>query len=100
MDGKPKNLSQAIDELERAASGKTGEFRDRIEKEIHRLEETLKNLKPQIDEIQDRVSEEAKKAKGRVEEEFQKNPWTAVGIVGLIFFVLGFLLANRGGRGD
>lgn len=95
MDSKPKTLSQAIDELEKATTGTAGEFRARLDKEIHRLEDTLNSIKPQIEEIQNRVTDEAKRAKDRVESEVQKNPWAAVGIVGLIFFVLGFLLARR-----
>jgi ElaB/YqjD/DUF883 family membrane-anchored ribosome-binding protein len=66
-NGKSKNFSQALHELE-----------------------------THIDEIKDRVGSEAKKAKDTVEDQVQKNPWAAIGIIGLIFFILGFLM--RGSR--
>lgn len=100
MDSKPKNLSQAIDELERATRGKATDLKERFEQEIHRLEDTVKSLKPQLDELQSKIGDEAKKAKDRVENEVQKNPLAAVGVVGLIFFILGFLLAKSGRRDD
>jgi ElaB/YqjD/DUF883 family membrane-anchored ribosome-binding protein len=66
MSGRPKNFSQAIDELE----------------------ETLSTLKPQIDEI-------GAKAKKTVEEKVEENPWMAIGLVGLVLFLLGFLLGSK-----
>lgn len=77
MSGKPKNLSQAIDELERL----TGD--------------TFQKVKPHVEEFAAKAGDEARKVKDKVEDEVQKNPWIAVGVVGLIFFVLGFLFASR-----
>jgi ElaB/YqjD/DUF883 family membrane-anchored ribosome-binding protein len=84
---KPKNFSQAIDELEDLTRDKGGDMRERLEAEIKRLQDTLENMKPHL--------EEAKKAKTRVEKEIQENPWAAIGIVGLVLFVIGFLLGTR-----
>lgn len=99
---KPKNFSQAIDELEGHdrdnGSEPGGDFKARLEREIHKMQETLENLKPQLDQLGDRARTEAKKAKDRVEKEVTDNPWAALGIVGLIFFVLGFVLGIKGSR--
>lgn len=89
MSGKPKNFSQAIEDLESHANSKVSDLRDRLKSELHHIEETLNNLN---------VGEEAKKAKDKVEEQVQKNPMAAIGIVGLIFFILGFLFAYKGSR--
>lgn len=82
MPDKPKNFSQAIDDLE----------------------DTLKKIKPHLDDLGERVSaslhEHAGKAKERVEAEVDRNPWRTLGIAGLVFFLLGFLLGSRSRRSD
>ncbi len=79
MSDKPKNLSQAIEELER-------------------FQELIKDLSPQIEEIRSKVEEKAQKTKINLEEKVKENPWAALGIVGLIFFIFGFLFGFRGSR--
>lgn len=91
MSGKPKNLSQAIDDLDQKDEG----FQARIKAEYENLEDTLAKLRPHIEEFSDRMGKEAKKAKGKVEDKVSENPWAAIGLVGLIFFVLGFLLGGK-----
>ncbi|MBX3020736.1 MAG: DUF883 family protein [Bdellovibrionales bacterium] len=101
MGGKPRNFSQAIDELEdvvRSGAGSASELRGRLEQELHKIEETLKTLKPHIEDLGNKFGDEAKKAKDRVENQVGKNPWAALGIVGLVFFVLGFLFGFSGTR--
>jgi ElaB/YqjD/DUF883 family membrane-anchored ribosome-binding protein len=102
MSSKPRGFTQAIDELETGekqsgpkSGGAADELRTRLEQELHRLEETLKNMKPHFDDISEKVTVEAKKARDTVEDQVVKNPWAALGMVGLIFFVLGFLLGGR-----
>lgn len=97
MTGKPKNFSQAIDELEDHAGNGNG-FKSRLQSELHNLEETLNKIKPHIEDLTNKAGAEAKKAKQTVENQVQKNPWAAIGIAGLIFFVLGFLFAYKGRR--
>ena len=102
MSSKPRGFTQAIDELESGEKqssgnkgGTTDEIRARLEQELRRLEDTLKNMKPHFDDITEKVGVEAKKARDTVEDQVVKNPWAALGMVGLIFFVLGFLLGGR-----
>ncbi len=96
MSGKPKNFSQAIDDLENGhEKAGNGDFQSRLKSEFHKIEETLASLRPHIEDLSGKVGEEAKKAKAKVEDKVQENPWAAIGIVGLIFFILGFLLAGK-----
>jgi len=102
MNEKPKNISQAINELEHGSKSNgessAADFQARLKSEIKNLEETLTKLRPHLEDISSRVSEEAKKAKSKVENEVQKNPWAAIGVVGLLFFVLGLLFGLKGSR--
>lgn len=94
-NGGPKNFSQAIDELEKEPA-KGGDLHSRLAGEFHRLEETLNMIKPHIENLADQAGQEAKRAKDTVENEVRKNPWAALGVVGLIFFVVGFLFGHKG----
>lgn len=78
MNDKPRNFSQAIEDLEN----------------------TVAKLRPHLEDISSRVGDETKKAKSKVETEIQKNPWAAIGIVGLVLFVVGFLLGFKSSRSD
>ena len=64
-------------------------------KSLDELEETLKQLKPHLEELKHKAGEGLNKAKDEVEEQVQKNPWAAIGIVALVFFMLGFLFSRR-----
>jgi len=102
MNDKPKNLTEAINELEtHSTNGRGGleEVKEAFEAELRRIEETLRSLKPNLDELSEKASSHAKKTKTEVEQQVSKNPWAALGIVGLVFFVIGFLLGSSR-RGD
>jgi ElaB/YqjD/DUF883 family membrane-anchored ribosome-binding protein len=92
---KPKNFSQALSELEDLTRDAGSDLKQKIQDELHDLEQKIHKLKPQLDELKDRAKDEAYKAKDKVEAQVKENPWAAIGIVGLIFFVMGFLLAGR-----
>ncbi len=84
MSGKPKNFSQAIDDLEGEPQAARPDFTQKIKEELHKIEEQLHKLKPHLDGTKDKV-----------EDQVQKNPWAVIGVVGLLFFVVGFLLGFR-----
>lgn len=92
---KPKNFSQALEELENLTHSAGEDLKQKIQDELHDLEEKIHKLRPQLDELKTRARDEAYKAKDKVETQVKENPWAAIGIVGLIFFVLGFILAGR-----
>jgi len=95
MNSKPKNFSQALNELEDLTRTTGSDLRRKLQEELDDLEEKIHKLKPQLEELKDRAKDEAHKAKERVETQVKDNPWAAIGIVGLIFLVLGFLLGSR-----
>lgn len=80
MGDKPKNLSQAIEELEKHTD----------------LEEKLNKIKAQLEEMRNKVGDEVKKTKDTVENQVKANPWAALGVVGLVFFLIGFLFGFKG----
>lgn len=100
MSGKPKNLSQAIDDLEYETATGAGDFQSRIKSEFQKIEETLASLRPHLDKFSDKMGDEAKNAKSKVESKVQENPWATLGLVGLIGFILGFLFATKTKRGE
>ena len=98
MSQKPKNFTEALDELGNYSSERAQDLKGRLQEELRNLEARIEELKPQLDEVKAKVRDEAAKAKGKVEEQVKENPWATVGIVGLIFFILGFLFATKGSR--
>ncbi len=99
MTGKPKNFTQAIDELEREqATSSSGGLAERLQDELRKMEETLNKIKPHVEDFASNAATEAKTAKQKVEAHVQSNPWAAIGIAGLLFFVLGFLFGYKGSR--
>lgn len=95
MTGKPKNLSQAIDDLENDSQAATAGIQDRLKSEFHKIEETLASLRPHLEDLTGKLGDEAKKAKSKVEGKVQENPWATVGIVAILAFVLGFFFASK-----
>jgi ElaB/YqjD/DUF883 family membrane-anchored ribosome-binding protein len=100
MSSKPKNFSQALEELESLATSAGGDLKRKIQDELQDLEKKIHQLRPQLDELKDRARDEAYKAKDKVETQVKDNPWAAIGVVGLIFFVLGFIFAGAARRRD
>ena len=71
MDSKPKSFQDALEQLEK------------------NFENAMDTLKPQLED-----------AKEKVAKEVEKNPWMAIGVVAIISFLLGILLAPRCRRDD
>lgn len=55
-------------------------------------------LKDELSKLENKFGDEFKSAKGKIEHEVHKNPWMAIGIVAVIAFLLGLILAPRGSR--
>lgn len=103
--GRKKGFSKAIEELEDATKGFSdfgalGErLKDRVEEELGRFKDAVEDLKPELENLQEKFESEVKKAKVKVKNQVQEQPLTTLGIVGLIFFVLGLFLGARCTRG-
>lgn len=98
MSSKPKNLSEAIEALEDVTHSAKDSFKSKLQSEIHKLEEQIESLKPQLEHLKEEAQVKLKKTKDSVESQVKDNPWASIGIVGLVFFILGFLFAARGSR--
>ena len=98
MSSKPKSISDAIEHLEDMTHSARDGFKAKMQSELHHLEEQIEKLKPQLEQLKNDAQEKLKKTKDNVENQVKENPWAAIGIVGLIFFVIGFLLAGRNSR--
>lgn len=92
---KRRNLSKAIEDLESTIGDAGPDLRERLEKELNRIEETLEKLQPHLEEFRGKINDGFHETKEKAEREIAKNPWGAVGIVALVAFVIGFLLAGR-----
>lgn len=79
-----KSFQQAIDELQGHLETKGADLREQFE--------------PILNDLKEKLGEEAKKTKDKVEAQVKENPMAAIGIVGLVFFILGFLFAYRTSR--
>ena len=95
MSSKPKNISEALSELDRQTGSKPGEFSEQVIKEFQGLSEAFEQLRPKIDELSGRAKDELGKAKDSVEKHARENPWAVIGAAGLILFIIGFLLGSR-----
>ncbi len=98
MSSTPNNFSKALEELESTSKSTAQSLKDRLQVELKDLESKISELKPQLEELKSKVQDGATKAKDKVENRVKENPWASIGIVGLIFFVLGFLLAGTTSR--
>lgn len=95
----PKNLSDAIDRLERATQNKSQEFKEILGKEYSDLRRALDDLKPHLDNISEKVTEKVNTAKKDVEAKIHDNPWTTLAVAGLVGLFLGWIF-GFGSRRD
>ncbi|MEI7974090.1 MAG: hypothetical protein WCH11_06970 [Bdellovibrio sp.] len=91
-----KTLSEAIRHLEKSGQHKAKDLHEAFGKEFSEIKEAFENLKPQLENIKETFEEEASQIKRDVEKNVKEHPWMALGIVGLIGILLGWLM----GRGS
>ncbi|MBX7230557.1 MAG: hypothetical protein K1X29_00595 [Bdellovibrionales bacterium] len=120
-DKNPKTLSEAITQLDQLASQKksrigSSSLNISIENELKAIQKSIAELQPHLQNLQGEIAQSAEelleetmeqlKTKinqgkknmtelGRsVEEKIQKNPWWALGLIGLIALLIGFLIGK------
>lgn len=89
---KPRSLSEAIARLENAGKSASAGLKDDVMRELSNVKGALEDLTPFIEEVK---SEKLGKVRSQAEDSVKKNPWLAIGIVGVIAFFLGWLIANN-----
>lgn len=91
----PKSLSEAIDQLESAGDGKLQDFKNILEKDYAELRKHLDDLKPHLDSLKGKIETEVNKSKNQVEQNVKENPWLALGAVGIVAFILGWIFGQN-----
>lgn len=95
---RPQSLSEAIAKLENVGQSKTKDFKDLLENDYKEILRAMEDIKPYLDDVKKKVETEVSKKKTEVESQMKENPWVVLGVVGIIAFILGWLLS--GGRKD
>lgn len=95
MSKSPNSISEAIANLESAGQSKAQELRDHLEKDYKELQKALETLKPLLDDVKAKAESEAKAHKLKIEEEVKNNPWIALGVVGFIAFIIGWIFGSN-----
>ncbi len=78
-----KTITDAIEHLEKAG-GQTADH----------LNEAFENLKPYVENLKEKVEAGTKQAKTDVEDKVKENPWLALGLVGVVGLVIGWILGR------
>lgn len=71
------------------------DFKEILEKDYNELRQNLDELKPYLDDLKSKVEGEVKKTKKQVETHVQEKPWIALGMVGVIAFILGWIFGQN-----
>jgi ElaB/YqjD/DUF883 family membrane-anchored ribosome-binding protein len=89
------NLTEAIEQLEGLRQTKTEEFKEIFSKDIEEVKKAFEDLKPTLESLREKAETEVKKVKKDVESKVKENPWVTLGIVGLVAFVIGWILGTN-----
>jgi ElaB/YqjD/DUF883 family membrane-anchored ribosome-binding protein len=95
-----RNITDAIDRLEKAGQSKTQDLKNMLEDDVEKIKKSLQEITPYLNDIKNKVEEQAHKAKQDVETQVKENPWVALGIVGLVALFIGWLLGHNTKRRD
>ncbi len=88
------SMADAISKLESVSQSKAESIKDHLEKDYESLKAALESVKPYFEDIKEKAEKEATAAKKQVEASVKENPWLALGIVGLVAFVIGLFIGR------
>lgn len=91
----PSSLSEAISNLESSGSLKGQELKDHLEKDYKEIQKALESLKPLLEDLKAKAEIEAKATKSQIEDQVKSNPWVALGVVGLVAFIIGWIFGSN-----
>lgn len=95
-----RNITDAIERLEKAGQSKTQDFKNMLEDDIEKIKKSLQEISPYLNDIKEKVESQAQHAKKEVETKVKENPWLSLGIVGLIAFFIGWLIGHNRNHRD
>lgn len=91
----PHNLSEAIRRLESS----TGNGRSQIGEDLESIKKAFENLKEDVfkatGDTFTQGKERAKELGHSVDQQVHENPWWALGIIGVVAFLVGYLLGRK-----
>ena len=88
------SMADAISKLESVSQSKEESIKEHLEKDYESLKAALEGVKPYFEDIKEKAEKEAIAAKNQVEKSVKENPWLAIGIVGLVAFVIGLFIGR------
>ena len=91
----PKTLSEAIERLETAGQSKAKDLKDVLEKDFEQILGALNDLKPFLSDLGETAKQEARERTGKLETKVKESPWIALGVIGFVAFVLGWLIGRE-----
>lgn len=91
----PTSLSEAIEQLESVGHHKSKDLKEHLENDIADIKQALEGIKPFLNEFTEKIETEAKNGKHQVEQRVKESPWIALGVVGLVAFILGWIFGHN-----
>ena len=88
----PHSINEAIRRLENI---NTDDGKMPFSEEFESIKQALSDLKPQLNQMKDHVKDEAEEYAKDIDKKVRDNPWMALGIVGVVLFLIGFLLGRK-----
>jgi ElaB/YqjD/DUF883 family membrane-anchored ribosome-binding protein len=92
--GDSQSLSEAIKKLENLGNSTAQDFKNLLDQDYSEIKKSLDALKPYLNTLHSNLEEEILKKKNEAEEKVKENPWLALGVVGLVAFVIGLFLGS------
>ncbi len=112
----PKSLSEAISQLEIVTREKSSELKNMLGEDFEELKNAINEIKPHLRNVKDQAAQAAKTSvqegyeavRERMAEQYERaerlgktvdekvheHPWMAMGIVGLIMFLIGLVIGR------
>lgn len=95
-----RNITEAIERLEKAGHSKTQDFKNMLEDDIEKIKKSLHEISPYLNDLKEKVETQASQTRKEVEAKVKENPWVSLGIVGLIAFFIGWLIGHNKNHRD
>lgn len=91
----PESLSEAISRLEAVGQSANRDLKERLGTDYQKVKEALDLLTPHVEDLKRTAENKAGEAKREVEDQIKQNPWLILGVVGLLAFVIGWVLGQN-----
>ena len=90
----PHTLGEAIDKLEQKVQSQGSKVTEAVTTELEKVRTLVKEWAPKAEQLKADVEEQFLEKKQTMEKEIKENPWLAVGVVGICFLLIGWILGK------